>query len=253
MMFKSALILFSIVIAFVLQGTSSSGFKARQMSFERVRSAAKQNEVSLKRLLASRGLSSPLSGLFIRAFKREGIVELWGTDSPVKTLTLIKEYKVCAGSGGLGPKRRAGDGQVPEGLYFVNRFNPVSNFHLSLGLDYPNASDRILGNRGNLGGDIFIHGGCATIGCIPITDSGINEVYLLAVEAKSAGQSTIPVHIFPARLDESGISRLRREYRGNQGLVDFWLNLKEVYDSFERTRRVPSFRVDRGGRYVVAR
>ncbi len=49
-------------------------------------------------------------------------------------------------AGTLGPKTNAGsDYQVPEGFYYINEFNPKSSFHLSLGLNYPNASDRILG------------------------------------------------------------------------------------------------------------
>ena len=73
------------------------------------------------------------------------------------------------------PQATQGDSQVPEGFYHMDRFNPLSNFHLSLGVSYPNQSDRILGASGRLGGDIFIHGDCVTIGCVPITDEGIRE------------------------------------------------------------------------------
>ena len=65
---------------------------------------------------------------------------------------------------------------MPEGFYELDWFNPQSNFFLSLHINYPNASDRILGSRKNPGGDIFLHGSCASIGCIPITDDGIKEV-----------------------------------------------------------------------------
>jgi murein L,D-transpeptidase YafK len=56
-------------------------------------------------------------------------------------------------------------------------FNPQSNFYLSLHVSYPNAADRVLGSKQNLGGDIFLHGNCVTTGCILITDGGIKEVY----------------------------------------------------------------------------
>ena len=52
-------------------------------------------------------------------------------------------YPICAGSGDLGPKRERGDGQVPEGLYEIDRFNPTSRYHLSLRVNYPNLSDRL--------------------------------------------------------------------------------------------------------------
>ncbi len=91
----------------------------------------------------------------------------------------------------------AGDYQVPEGFYYINEFNPRSLYHLSLGLNYPNASDRMLCDMSQPGGDIYIHGSCVTTGCIPITDGQIEELYVLAAHAKDMGQDFIPVHIFP--------------------------------------------------------
>jgi murein L,D-transpeptidase YafK len=253
MILRSTVVLLSLGAAASVQQMSSHGFKLQQMRFDRVRAAAQKKEESLKLLLSRHGLSYPPRRLYIRAFKRERNVEVWAADEATKPLTLIKEYKACEVSGDLGPKRRQGDGQVPEGFYFIDRFNPLSNFHLSLGINYPNPSDRILGDKGNLGGDIFIHGGCATIGCIPITDAGIQELYLLAVEAKSSGQQSIPVHIFPTRLDDAAIRQLTSGYSHNQDLVRFWLNLKQGYDAFERTRRVPGVSVDRKGHYQFSR
>lgn len=80
-------------------------------------------------------------------------------------------YKICAKSGHLGPKRRQGDRQVPEGFYHINHFNPNSNYHLSLMINYPNASDKIKSQAPNPGGNICIHGSCVTIGCLPMTRS----------------------------------------------------------------------------------
>ncbi len=58
-------------------------------------------------------------------------------------LSLFKTYKVCALAGTLGPKRMEGDYQVPEGFYYINEFNPQSNYYLSLGINYPNESDKV--------------------------------------------------------------------------------------------------------------
>jgi hypothetical protein len=78
---------------------------------------------------------------------------------------------------------REGDGQVPEGLYRISLLNPNSRFHVSLRVDYPSEEDREHGRndgRERLGGDIMIHGGCASVGCLAIGDPAIEEVFLLA-------------------------------------------------------------------------
>ncbi|WP_368737359.1 murein L,D-transpeptidase family protein, partial [Acinetobacter pittii] len=80
---------------------------------------------------------------------------------------------VCALSGVLGPKRKEGDYQVPEGFYYINEFRPNSNYHLALGLNYPNAADIQWSDSLHPGNEIFIHGGCITVGCIPIQDHQI--------------------------------------------------------------------------------
>ncbi len=76
--------------------------------------------------------------------------------------------------------------------------------------------EKVLGDPLSPGGDIFIHGSCLTIGCLPLTDDKIKEVYLAAVEARAAGQAQIPVHIFPARLTEANLSRLRNMLRNGR-------------------------------------
>ena len=98
---------------------------------------------------------------------------------------MIKSYPFTGFSGGLGPKLLEGDGQIPEGVYAIEYLNPNSQFHLSVKLDYPNVFDKAKGRadgRDRLGFDIFIHGGSATIGCIPIGDAGIEEVFLMVSE-----------------------------------------------------------------------
>ena len=131
-------------------------------------------------------------GLTILVFKNERIVELLnnGWDAP-----LI--YKMTNSSGKLGPKLREGDGQIPEGVYGVEYLNPNSAFHLSLKISYPNATDRRHARedgRDDLGGDIMIHGGSATIGCIPIGDDAIEEVFFFAAKA---GLKNVSVVIAP--------------------------------------------------------
>lgn len=230
---------------------ASSPFKREQVSFPRVRTAIADKYLSIKQLFKENNIQYPPKAIFLRAFKREGVLELWVSPGDGEPYVLLKSYDICRSSGVLGPKRQEGDRQVPEGFYHINHFNPASNFFLSLGINYPNASDSILGVQGNLGGEIYIHGGCATIGCIPITDDGIKELYLLAVEARSQGQAKIPVHIFPARLDDEGFKHLQAEYTDDTALIEFWTQLKKGYDAFEENRQIPDFDVDQQGRYVL--
>ncbi len=107
---------------------------------------------------------------------------------------LLKVYPFTAYSGTLGPKLREGDGQIPEGIYAIEYLNPNSAFYLSMKVNYPNAFDREKAredNRSTLGGDIFIHGKAQTIGCIPIGDDAIEELFLLADHALSPGIEVI--------------------------------------------------------------
>lgn len=99
---------------------------------------------------------------------------------------LLKEYPFTAFSGELGPKLKEGDRQIPEGIYKIEYLNPNSSYHLSMKVSYPNEFDKeksTLSTVSEMGGDIFIHGKAVTIGCIPIGDEAIEELFLLASHA----------------------------------------------------------------------
>jgi len=227
----------------------AQSFKQEQQKNTRVKNAYKEKWDELKVLLKEKGINENAFEIFIRAFKKDEVLEVWAKSKTDKQYKLLKSYSICASSGVLGPKRKQGDGQVPEGFYHVSVFNPYSNFHLSLGVSYPNQSDKIIG-KSNLGGDIMIHGNCVTIGCLPLTDKFIKEVYILAVEAKNAGQSTIPIHIFPTKLDGKSYETLTEDYKGKTELLDFWKNLKTGYDYFEKNKTLPNVTVDKVGKYI---
>ena len=115
--------------------------------------------------------------LSILVFKNERRVEVHaeGWKEP-------RRYAMTGFSGSLGPKLEEGDRQIPEGIYGIEYLNPNSRFHLSLKVSYPNESDKLRAaedGRVNLGGNIMIHGGSATIGCIPIGDDAIEEIFYL--------------------------------------------------------------------------
>ncbi|MBI2571697.1 MAG: hypothetical protein HYV63_32200 [Candidatus Schekmanbacteria bacterium] len=180
-----------------------------------------------------------------------GILELWAPGTRAARHELVAAFPICAASGGLGPKRRRGDWQVPEGLYAIDRFNPVSSYHLSLGVTYPNAADRIRSRGLDPGGDIFIHGKCASIGCLAMTDRVITLLYIAAVEAREQGQARIPVHIFPTRLEDAKLAELAAQYAAEPELVAFWRELRPAYEAFERTRLPPKVTIDASGHYTV--
>jgi murein L,D-transpeptidase YafK len=242
-----------IGIIFILLSVSFSliggNFKADQLKQSRVKTAYKEKEKRIKDLLEKKRINVHTMDIFIRAFKKEEVLEVWATNKSENFFKFIIQYKFCASSGGFGPKRRQGDFQIPEGFYFIDRFNPWSRYYLSLGINYPNRSDRILGYKRNLGGDIFIHGNCCTIGCIPITDDKIKELYIFAVEAKSNGQRMIPVHIFPARLDKKGFEYLKDNFSDKASLIEFWKNLREGYNFFENNKSLPKVSVLANGNY----
>lgn len=212
----------------------------------RVAAARREKEAGLRDRFAAIGLRYPAARLYFRAFKRERELEMWA--GPAKgPMKLVRTYRIVAASGELGPKRREGDLQVPEGFYRIDRFNPASRFHLSLGLDYPNASDRVRSDPRAPGGDIFIHGGRSSIGCMALTDPVIEEVYVCALDAGRP----IPVHVFPCRMTDAAMKSLADEVGEESGLMRFWNELRPAYAQFERTRQVPKVTIEKNGAYVV--
>jgi murein L,D-transpeptidase YafK len=209
-------------------------------------------EDSLKKEFEAKGLEWPVKYMYIRSFKYDGQMEVWVKNEEKQKYKLFKTYKVCLLSGAMGPKRMQGDFQVPEGFYYVTEFNPHSAYHLALGLNYPNASDKILSDSLRPGNGIYIHGSCVSVGCIPVTDSDIEEIYIIASSAKANGQDFIPVHIFPVRYNRKKSLVFFENYtNNNHSLAQFELQLKAAYDKFEATKEVPIVMIDRKGDYVI--
>jgi len=153
----------------------------------------------------------------MQAFKAEQILQVYISTSNL-SWSLIREYPFCNYSGTLGPKIREGDKQIPEGIYKIKVFNPKSKFYLSMGLDYPNERDMKIADPKRPGSDIYIHGGCSTIGCIPITDEKIAELYLLAQSSKP----NIEVVILPFKSNKKNQLQYFIEYPEHK---EFWKNL----------------------------
>jgi murein L,D-transpeptidase YafK len=239
-------------LSFSTASFSQNGFIEDQRVFPRVAKAIRSKEDLLKKQFVDAKLQWPVSDMYIRSFKYDSQLEVWVRNAPHEAYKLFKTYKVCALSGTLGPKRMEGDYQVPEGFYYINEYNPKSSYHLSLGINYPNASDLLLSDSIKPGSDIYIHGSCATVGCIPIQNDQIEELYLLASHARSQGQDFIPVHIYPVRFsNERSQEYLSRNSKEDPDYQKFSTRLKEVYDFFEEHRKLPLISVNKKGEYVL--
>lgn len=141
------------------------------------------------------GVVYPPERLILLGLKQEKQLEVWAETAG--RVVFIHSYPVLAASGRPGPKRREGDRQVPEGFYSIISLNPNSSYHLSMELNYPNAFDQQHADeeeRGHLGGDIFIHGKAASIGCLAMGDPAIEELFVMVEEV---GRSNVSVIIAP--------------------------------------------------------
>jgi murein L,D-transpeptidase YafK len=185
------------------------------------------------------GLGVPV---MIRVFKAESELEVWvakdGVYRPYAT------YPICYWSGALGPKLREGDRQSPEGFYTITEaeLHHGGRWRRSLNIGYPNVFDRVNGRSGSV---ILVHGGCDSIGCFAMTNPVNAELYDLVSAALRNGQRHVPVHVFPFRMTAANVAAAPAG-----GWKDFWDDLKQGYDSFERTHLPPHITVC-GRRYRV--
>lgn len=142
----------------------------------------------------------PLASPSIVIRKKDRVLELRDGDVVLETIP------IALGLTPEGPKRAQGDMKTPEGRYSVCWRNGDSQFHLFLGLSYPNAADAEAGKKAGLvddttakkiraseaahekpdwytklGGAVGIHGGGTgrdwTWGCIGLSDEDIDELW----------------------------------------------------------------------------
>ena len=252
MLLKRVISFFSASLI-VLSALSQASYEDAPKKFIKSLSPFAKIEDSLKVEFKQKGLDWPVKYMYVRAFKLERQLEIWVKSDYVEAFQLFKVYKVCATSGTYGPKRKEGDKQIPEGFYYINEFNPNSNYHLALGLNYPNASDAILSDQQKPGGDIYIHGNCVTIGCLPLTDSLIEQVYYMASVVKDQGQDFIPVHIYPMRYDNpKSQEQFIVRTKAKTDVQQFAKSIKDAYEYFEDTHQLPAIMVNEKGNYVIA-
>ena len=166
-------------------------------------------------------VSYPPASVLLVGLKQERVLDVYARGKG-QELMFIRRYPVLGASGEVGPKLREGDRQVPEGVYAIEELNPNSRFHLSLRVGYPNAFDRARAKeegRSDLGGDIMIHGGSSSEGCLAIGDKAVEELFVLSADCGLAN----------TRLVLSPVDFRKRELPLSCWSLAAWT--EELYDS----------------------
>ncbi|HEY5380512.1 MAG TPA: L,D-transpeptidase family protein [Pseudolabrys sp.] len=176
------------------------------------------------------------SPILARIFKEEAELEIWKKNRDGE-YALLKTYPICRWSGDLGPKKKEGDRQAPEGFYTITpgQMNPASNYYLAFNTGFPNAYDRAWGYTGS---ELMVHGDCSSRGCYAMTDEQIQEIYALARESFFGGQKAFQLEAFPFRMTALNMAK----HRDNPNFA-FWKMLKEGYDHFEASHQEPKVAV----------
>lgn len=131
------------------------------------------------------GLSYPPSQVTLVGLKEERSLQVYARNNSTQPWVRVDDLPILGASGGAGPKLKEGDRQVPEGIYQIESLNPNSRFHLSLRINYPNAFDRAMARRDDrrrLGGDIMIHGGALSAGCLAMGDPASEDLFILVAD-----------------------------------------------------------------------
>lgn len=180
--------------------------------------------------------------VFVRVFKEEHELELWMRGEGDEHYTLFRVYRIVGRSGSLGPKRREGDAQAPEGFYYVSpsRMRPETRHHLGFDIGFPNDYDR---HHERTGSDILVHGGGTSAGSFALAPESMNEIYTIAEAALREGQPFFRVNAFPFRMTDR---RMEEEWKRQPEWISFWANLKEGYDFFENVNLPPDVSVEAG-------
>src|SRR5690242_6970261 len=176
------------------------------------------------------------SPILARIFKEEAELEIWKKNRDGE-YALLKTYPICKWSGDLGPKKKEGDRQAPEGFYTITpgQMNPNSNYYLAFNTGFPNTYDRAMGYTGS---QLMVHGDCSSRGCYAMTDEQIQEIYALARESFFGGQKAFQLQAYPFRMTAMNMAK----HRNNPNFA-FWKMLKEGYDHFNASHQEPKVAV----------
>jgi murein L,D-transpeptidase YafK len=176
------------------------------------------------------------SPILARIFKEEAEMEIWKKNRDGE-YALLKTFPICRWSGDLGPKKKEGDRQAPEGFYTITpgQMNPNSNYYLAFNTGFPNSYDRAMGYTGS---ELMVHGDCSSRGCYAMTDEQIQEIYALARESFFGGQKSFQLQAYPFHMTALNMAK----HRNNSNFA-FWKMLKEGYDHFNASHQEPKVAV----------
>jgi murein L,D-transpeptidase YafK len=221
-----------VVLALGLGLLSSCNSEDTLVGIEQVSNRVEHPLPAKMRAKLARMNLSMSSPIMMRVFKQEAVMEVWKANSQDR-YQLVGTYPICAWSGQLGPKKKEGDRQAPEGFYTVTpaQMNPRSGYYLSFDMGYPNKYDRAFGRSGR---NLMIHGACSSSGCYSISDAAVLQVFAFARDAFKGGQKNFQIQAFPFRMTAENMAKHRSSEH-----YDFWKNLKVGYDHFEITHRPP--------------
>ena len=167
--------------------TGATALPASRTVADVLRLCGKKAQAKFAAGCAADGIAYPPSRVRLVAFKEEKLLEVWAANR-TGAFHRLAIYPIRAASGRVGPKSREGDRQVPEGFYRITTMNPMSSYHLSMRVDYPNIADRAANPSvavSDLGGDIYVHGNAVSIGCLAMGDAAIEEIFCLVAQARS--------------------------------------------------------------------
>lgn len=187
-------LIFLGLAAWILQKRMSNRASRTHFSIEdRLRQYEPVAGSRLKAFFDQAGVAYPPAKVVLVGMKTERKLQVYapGTDG---ALRFVHEYPIQAASGNPGPKLQEGDCQVPEGIYKIDSLNPNSLYHLALRVGYPNDWDEEQARkdgRKDLGGDIMIHGGAGSVGCLAMGDQVAEDLFVLAARTGIENMSLI--------------------------------------------------------------
>ena len=172
------------------------------------------------------------SPIFVRLYKESSELEIW-KQRENGDYALLKTFQICKWSGALGPKKKEGDRQAPEGVYIVGpgQMNPASHYYLSFNIGYPNSFDRSLGRTGS---NLMVHGACSSSGCYSMTDEDAGVIFSLARDSFRGGQTSFQIQALPFRMTAENLAKHKDDEN-----MPFWRMLKVGSDSFDLTLKPP--------------
>ncbi len=206
----------------------------------------------LPNLIKQKGLKYDQLDILLIAYKNDLLLQIWikGKNSNSKFLPLTS-FKITDSSVAIpGPKSEYGDRLAPEGYYTLEYYPSFrwSDFYLAFRVSYPNEADlirrRYWGISNKSGGDINIHGNCISIGCIPIGNPDMEELFFL-IRTNQKNGSNINVLLLPFDFKKIGLHDLKEDaYNGNRKLYAFWQSLEKIDKYFQNTRMIPNLSID---------